>query len=177
MWTSYRRHELVYAQPPKRAKAKEEYHDESDAYTDAETSADEYIEPRRKFCWVRGREDERTDPMWQVLFWEDIDLQVLKNPENNGGRDRLAMTVLLRFHKGSNKEKVPTWFPFVEEKVPLICPISHIPAKALVEGAVDGYSGDISRPFFNMKLRSRALKIYWKREFLHKPVFRKPSRN
>jgi len=52
----------------------------------------------------------------------------------NGGRDRLAMQVLLRFHKGQNKEIVLTWFPFVEEKLPLLCPISKLLAKAILEG-------------------------------------------
>jgi len=81
----------------------------------------------------------------------------------NGGRDYLAMQVLLRLHKGHNREIVPTWFPFVEEKLPLLCPISKLLAKALAEGVVDmpGY-GTRAEPYFNTKLNMLAVHIPWK---------------
>ncbi|KFH42935.1 hypothetical protein ACRE_063270 [Hapsidospora chrysogenum ATCC 11550] len=46
------------------------------------------------------------------------------------------MQVLLRFHKNHNNEMVPTWYPFAEEKLPVLCPITHVLAKALAEGQV-----------------------------------------
>ena len=115
----------------------------------------------------------RIDAAHRVLCWEDIDLWILRDPEDNGGRDHLAMQVLLRFHKGQNKEIVPTWFPFVEESLPILCPISHLLGKALAEGAVKMHGYDRAEVFFNTKLSIRAVKIEWKTEFLHKPVFRK----
>jgi len=69
------------------------------------------------------------------------------------------MQVLLRFHKGHNKEIVPTWYPFVEERLPILCPISHLLAKALAEGVIkqDGYNR--AEVFFNTKLSIRAVKV------------------
>lgn len=119
-----------------------------------------------------GEVNERTDAQYKVLFWED--LWILHDPMRNGGRHYLAMQVLLRFHKGHNKEMVPTWFPFVEEKPPLLCPISKLLGKAISEGGVNlsGYD-TCAEPFFNTKISIPAVRIPWKKEFLHKPVFRK----
>ncbi len=170
MWTGCRKHELVYARP-KNMKAKlKEYDDESDAFTDVDDGDDDYIAKREAHCWVCGRRDERTDPVYQVLCWEDIDLWILRDPEGTG-YDCLAMQVLLRFHKGKNKEMVPTWFPFVEEKLPVLCPVSHILSKALAEGVFDRYGTEAYR-FFGTKLSIPAVQVHWKEEFLHKPVFR-----
>ncbi len=36
------------------------------------------------------------------------------------------MQVLLRFHKGHSKEMKPAWFSFVQEKLPLLYPPSHL---------------------------------------------------
>lgn len=173
MWTGCRRHELVFAQPRNKKKKIKEYDEESDAYTDVERS-DPYVQPRPKECWVCGCVDERTDAQYKVICWEDIDLWILKDPMRNGGRDCLAMQVLLRFHKGENKEIVPTWFPFVEEKLPMLCPISKLLAKARAEGVIDldGYD-TCTEPFFNTKLGVPAVYIPWKKNFWHKPVFRK----
>jgi len=171
MWTGCRRHELVLARSPNHRKKIERYDAESDAYTDIDNGSDDYVQKRPKTCWVCGRTDERTDAAYKVLCWEDIDLWILHDPEGDGGRDRLTMQVLLRFHKGHNKEIVPTWYPFVEEKLPVLCPISHLLAKALAEGAIrqDGY--DRAEAFFHTKLSIRAVKVEWKTEFLHKLVF------
>ncbi|KAH8747986.1 hypothetical protein F5883DRAFT_697821 [Diaporthe sp. PMI_573] len=147
MWTGCRRHEL---------------------------KPDPYVQPRPKDCWVCGGLDERTEAQYKVLCWEDIDLWILRDPMRNGGRDYLAMQILLHFHKGENKEIVPTWFPFVEEKLPILCPISKLLAKARAEGVIDltGYD-TCTEPFFNTKLSMPAVHIPWKKEFWHKPVFRK----
>jgi hypothetical protein len=163
----------VYAQPKNKKKKIKEYDEESDAYTDVD-EPDPYILPRPKECWVCGGVDERTEAQYKVLCWEDIDLWILHDPMRNGGRDYLAMQVLLRFHKGHNKEIVPTWFPFVEEKLPLLCPISKLLAKAISEGVVDlsGYD-TCAEPYFNTKISMPAVYIPWKKEFWHKPVFRK----
>lgn len=173
MWTGCRRHELVFARP-KNAKKVRAYDEESDAYTDIDDDSDAYVQRRSKECWVCGRVDERTEPVYKVLCWEDIDLWILRDPMGTGGRDHLAMQVLLRFHKGHNKEIVPTWFPFVEEKLPLLCPISKLLAKALAEGVVDkpGYDNQ-AEPYFSTKLNMPAVHIPWKKEFWHKPVFRR----
>ncbi|KAK6842236.1 FluG domain-containing protein [Apiospora arundinis] len=109
----------------------------------------------------------------KVLCWEDIDLWILRDPLRDGGRDRLAMQILLRFHKGHNKEMVPTWYPFIEEKLPVLCPPSHLLAKALAEGVVDLPGYDRAEPFFNTKISMSAVRIPWKEEFWHKPVFRR----
>ncbi|KAI1291664.1 hypothetical protein F5Y03DRAFT_388333 [Xylaria venustula] len=173
MWTGCRRHELVYAQPKNKKKKIKEYDEKSDAYTDVD-EPDPYILPRPKECWVCGSVDERTESQYKVLCWENIDLWILHDPMRNGSRDYLAMQVLLRFHKGHNKEIVPTWFPFVEEKLPLLCPISKLLAKAISEGVVglSGYDA-CAEPYFNTKISMPAVHIPWKREFWHKPVFRR----
>jgi len=177
MWTGCRRHELVYA-PPKnhQDKIKNEYYGESDAYTDQDDGPDEYItQPRPAQCWVcDDRLDDRThNPKLRVLCWEDIDLWIMHDPMGDGGRDCLAMQILLRFHKGADNEMVPTWFPIVEEKLPVLCPISQLLAKALAEGVIDSEGYDTrAEPFFKTKISMPAVHIPWKKEFWHKPVFR-----
>lgn len=177
MWTGCRKHELVYAKPRDLKKKVQQYDDESDAYTDIECNTDTQVGPWKK-CWVCGQRDEREqNPKLKVLCWEDIDLWILHDPEGNGGRDKLSMQVLLRWHKGENRQITPTWCLFIEENLPFICPISHILAKALAEGVVanEGYQTR-AEPFFNTKLNKRALKIRWKKEWMHKPVFRKTEK-
>ena len=174
MWTGCRKHELVYAKPANLTAKVREYDEESDAYTDVECSTDKYIQPRAKKCWVCDRADEREhNPQLKVLCWEDIDLWIIRDPDGNDGRDRLAMQILLRWHKGENKKIVPTWYIFIEEALPVICPIAHLLAKALAEGVIanDGYQTR-AEPLFNTRLNKRALKIRWKEEWMHKPVFR-----
>ncbi|KAI0122056.1 hypothetical protein F4814DRAFT_438190 [Daldinia grandis] len=164
MWTGCRRHELVYAQPKNKKEKIKEYDRESDAYTDID-EPDPYILPRPKECWLCGGVDERTDAQYKVICWEDIDLWILHDPMRNGGRDHLAMQVLLRFHKGHNKEIVSTWFSFIEEK---------LLAKAISEGVIDlaGYDTR-AELYFGTNISIPAVYIPWKNEFWHKPVFRK----
>ncbi|KAM5348918.1 hypothetical protein ACJ41O_008741 [Fusarium nematophilum] len=175
MYTGCRKHELVYAKPPNLDKILKTAAEDTDAYTDVENDADECVRRRPKECWVCGGLDERWDnPKLKVLCWEDIDFWILRDPERNGGRDRLAMQVLLRWHKGENKKIVPTWFTFIEEDIPALCPVSHVLAKALAEGVIDapGYQTR-AEPFFSTKLNQPSIKIKWKREWLHRPVFRR----
>ncbi|KAF5139087.1 hypothetical protein E5D57_002876 [Metarhizium anisopliae] len=121
-----------------------------------------------------GSVGERTNnPELKVLCLEDIHFWILRDPEGNGGRDRLAMQILLRWHKDENKQIVPTWHTFVEEDIPMLCLVSHILAKALSEGAIDnnGYQ-ERADPIFPTKLNKPSIKIRWKREWLHRPVSR-----
>lgn len=123
-----------------------------------------------KQCWVCDGVDERSNnPRLKVLYWEDIDLWILRDPDGKG-RDSLVMQVLLRYHKGENKKIVPTWYISIEEILPAFRPITHILAKALAEGVIanEGYQTQ-AEPFFATKLSKRALKIRWKKEWLHKP--------
>lgn len=62
---------------------------------------------------------------------------------------------------------VPTWYIFIEEALPVLCPITHLLAKALAEGVIEseGYQSR-AEPFFATK----------KKEWLHEPVFRKTVR-
>ncbi|KAK4205928.1 hypothetical protein QBC37DRAFT_381600 [Rhypophila decipiens] len=71
----------------------------------------------------------------KVLCWEDIDFWILRDPDGNGGRDRLAMQVLLRYHKGENNDT------FIEEILAVMCPVAHILTKALAESVIanEGY--------------------------------------
>ncbi|RYP47360.1 hypothetical protein DL768_006571 [Monosporascus sp. mg162] len=141
---------------PKNMKKKiKEFDKESDAYTDVDDDSDE-------------------EAVYKVLCWEDIDLWILRDPLGDGSRDCLAMQILLRFHNNHNKEMVPTWYPFVEEKLPVLCPLTHVLAKALAEGVIDKSSYDTqAEPFFATKLGICAMHIPWKKEFWHKPVFRR----
>ncbi|EFZ04323.2 DUF3435 domain protein [Metarhizium robertsii] len=128
---------------------------------------------RTRRCWVCDDVDERTDPSFHVLCWEDIDLWILRDPEDGNGTDKPAVQLLLRWHKGHNKKIVPTWYLFVEEKHPGLCPTSHILAKALAEKVIANQGYQTSEgPFFNTKLSRRAVKIQLKKEWRHKPVFR-----
>lgn len=150
----------MYTQPKNVKKKIEGFHGESDAYTDVDNDSGEYAEPRPKDCWVCGRLDERREAVYKVLCWEDIDLWILRDPLGDSSRDCLAMQALLRFHKNHNNEMALTWYPFVEEKLPVLCPITHILAKAPAEGVIDksGY-GTRAEPFFSTKLGIRAVHI------------------
>ncbi|ORY64883.1 uncharacterized protein BCR38DRAFT_484358 [Pseudomassariella vexata] len=83
------------------------------------------------------------------------------------------MQVILRFYNAHDKELVPTWFPFVEEKLPVLCPPSHLLAKALAESVIDRPGYDTrAEPFFNSEISISAVHIPWMKEFWHKTVFR-----
>ncbi|KAK3357874.1 hypothetical protein B0T25DRAFT_450902, partial [Lasiosphaeria hispida] len=124
-------------------------------------------------CWVCDDQlDDRThNPKLRVLCWEDIDLWIMQDPMGDGSRDYLMMQILLRFHKDADNEMVPTWFPFVKKKLPILCLISQLLAKALVEGVIDSKGYDQAKPFFNTKISMPTIHIPWKKEFWHKPMF------
>ena len=92
MYTGYRKHKLIYAKlRDLKAKVKE-YDEKSDTYTDVDYTTDKYIKPRVKTYWVYDEPDKRdNNPKLKVLYWEDIDLWLLRDPERNGGQDRLGM--------------------------------------------------------------------------------------
>ena len=131
------------------------------------------MDPRGKDCWVCGERDERTEPERKVLCWEDIELWIVRDPEGNGGRDRLAMQVLLRFHKGSDNKIQPTWYTFIEENLPVLCPITLIVLKALAEGVIEHPDYQRAENLFGSRIAKKMVHIPWKREFKHMPVFRK----
>jgi hypothetical protein len=170
MWSGCRTHELVFRRPPNNQKKIDRYNQNPGAYTTPDNGSDEYIRKRDKICWVCERRDERTDAALKVLCWEDIFLFRIKDPEGTGC-DRFAMQILLRFHKGENKEIRPTLFPFIEEKLPMLCPIAHVYAKAKAQKAFANDAFYDTPAWFNTKLSKPAVRVEWKKEFLHKPVF------
>jgi len=173
MWTGCRQHELVHAGPQNQKKKIEEYDEESDAYTDIDDS-DPYILLHPKECWVCGGVDGRTEAQYKVLCWEDTDLWILHDLMDNGGETISRCRSFYDSTKGHGKEIVPTWFPFVEEKIALLCPISKLLAKAISEGSVDvsGYDTCVE-PYFTTKIGMPAVRIPWKKAFWRRPVFRK----
>jgi hypothetical protein len=65
---------------------------------------------------------------------------------------------------------------FREHPLAILCPISHILARALRDDAilVDGYT--TAEPFFDTHLQDpvQAVKVHWKPSMLKVPVFRRP---
>ncbi|KAK8073387.1 hypothetical protein PG994_004286 [Apiospora phragmitis] len=121
--------------------------------------------------------DEFGDQVRQhkALCYEDVTLWIVKDPRNRG-RDVLAMEVCFRFHKGADNKPKPTIFLLREHPLPILCPISHILARAIRDDAiqVDGY--DKAKPFFSTQLKKDAVKVHWKAEWLKRPLFRKSVR-
>ncbi|KAI1151529.1 hypothetical protein F4825DRAFT_422489 [Nemania diffusa] len=81
--------------------------------------------------------------------------------------------VPLRFHEGDNQEMVPTWYPFIEEKHPMPCPLSYIPTKIIAEKVIDHSGYNSARRFFHTRIGLPVAHVPWKKEFWHKPVFRR----
>ncbi|KAH7010785.1 uncharacterized protein B0I36DRAFT_356404 [Microdochium trichocladiopsis] len=88
MFTGARPHEFVHARIPNDYAIKMEYHDELDAFTDTDEEGD--VVPPQGPCWVCGENDDRTHAAKKVLCWEDIKLWIIRDPFNDGGRDRLV---------------------------------------------------------------------------------------
>lgn len=133
---------------------------------------DKYTQAIELRCWVCSQKDERDGKSgFQVPCWEDIDVWILQDPHGAGGRDQFAMQVLFRSHKGQQRMRVPTWFIFVEEDLPMLCPTSHILAKALAEGVVASHSCPTKAGpfFFRTKSSREAVKVECKREWMHRP--------
>ncbi|KAM7210244.1 Protein of unknown function (DUF3435) domain containing protein [Rhypophila decipiens] len=93
----------------------------------------------------------------KALCYEDITLWVVKNP-NQGGRDVLAMEVYLRHHKGADRKPKPTMFLFREHPLAILCPISHILARAIRDNAIDTAGYTSAEPFFSTHLLKNATK-------------------
>ncbi|KAH8895281.1 hypothetical protein GQ53DRAFT_681814 [Thozetella sp. PMI_491] len=182
-WTGCRRHELVYASQDIDTYMRQ-YDEESDAFTDVEDASDNDVMKQPKKCWTCSELDGRTHPQYQVICWEDVTLGILRDPFDTG-RDVFTMDIMLRFHKNHNKETRPTKFHFEEEEYPLLCPIAILISKAAAEGAIDFTKlgidvseksmEDIICALYNTKLHRPSVTIPWKKEFWHRPVFRKTA--
>ncbi|PVH69879.1 hypothetical protein DL98DRAFT_578123 [Cadophora sp. DSE1049] len=140
------------------------------------TEIDECGEPlRQKLDAAKPSEFEEVKRQYKALCYEDICLWIVQNPKR-GERDVLAMEVHLQNHKGVDNKPKPTTFLFRENPLPILCPISHILARAIRDNAilVDGYTS--AEPFFATDLGSqnvKAMKVHWKPEWLKQPVFRR----
>jgi Protein of unknown function (DUF3435) len=72
-----------------------------------------------------------------------------------------------------------TTFLFRDNPLPILCPISYILSRAILDSAilVDGYTS--AEPFFNTHLSDQsmsAIKVNWKEEWLKRPLFRRSVR-
>ncbi|KJZ69134.1 hypothetical protein HIM_11481 [Hirsutella minnesotensis 3608] len=94
---------------------------------------------------IEGRELIRKH---KALCYEDIVLWVVPDP-NKRGRDVLAMEIFFRHHKGADNEPKPTVFLFRENPLPILCPISHILARAIRDGAMEVAGLQHAAPFFS----------------------------
>ncbi|KAG5748063.1 hypothetical protein H9Q70_009255 [Fusarium xylarioides] len=121
--------------------------------------------------------DRQPDPLrkHKALCYEDLTLWIVKDPVGYG-RDVLAMEVYFRFHKGSDNKPKPTVFLFREHPLPMLCPISHILARALRDDAIQVNGYRAAEPFFSTRLGKDAVKVHWKSSTLKSPVFRKSIR-
>ncbi|KJZ69082.1 hypothetical protein HIM_11532 [Hirsutella minnesotensis 3608] len=120
---------------------------------------------------IEGREPIRKH---KALCYEDIVLWVVPDP-NKGGRDVLAMEVFFRHHKGADNKPKPTVFLFRENPLPILCPISHILARAIRDGAMEVDGLQHAAPLFS-NLCKRATKVNWRPSILKTPVFRRSVR-
>ncbi|OAA68466.1 FluG domain-containing protein [Niveomyces insectorum RCEF 264] len=171
MFTGARTHEYVLAETADPSTIIQQYYDKDDYY--GEDTYTDFSSQQSRICSLCNRPDNRTTAATKVLCWEDIEFWILQDPYENGGRDRLALTIMHRFHKGHKRHSRPTRFIFVEEDLPVICPVSHILAKTIAEGVIKNEKFQRAEQFFQTRLTSRGLKVDWKDEFLHVPVFRR----
>ncbi|RFU28318.1 hypothetical protein B7463_g8023, partial [Scytalidium lignicola] len=88
----------------------------------------------------------------KALCYEDIELWIVQNPKP-GGRDLLAMEVFLRNHKGVNNKPKLTIFLFRENDLPILCPISHLIARAIRDDAILADDWNDPEKFFKTDLR------------------------
>ncbi|KND88769.1 hypothetical protein TOPH_06521 [Tolypocladium ophioglossoides CBS 100239] len=97
------------------------------------------------------------------------------------------MEVFFRHHKGADNKpkpapsslaKIPssTIFLFRENPLPIICPISHILARAIRDDAIEVDGFRHAAPFFSTYIRKQATKVNWKPSALKTPVFRRSVR-
>ncbi|KAM3562091.1 hypothetical protein MY1884_001997 [Beauveria asiatica] len=121
-------------------------------------------------------DDKEIMRLHKALCYEDIVLWIVRDP-NSGGRDVLAMEVLFRHHKGVDNKPKPTIFLFRENPLPILCPISHILARAIRDNAVDVDGFTHATPFFSTEIGRAATKVNWKTSMLKTPVFRRSVRS
>lgn len=70
-----------------------------------------------------------------------------------------------------------TLFLFRENPLPILCPISHILARAIRDDAVEVGGFTHAAPFFSTKIGRAATKVNWKTSMLKTPVFRRSVRS
>ncbi|KAM7210365.1 hypothetical protein V8F06_014251 [Rhypophila decipiens] len=95
----------------------------------------------------------------KALCYEDITLWIVKNP-NQDGRDVLAMEVYFRHYKGADRKPKRTMFLFREHPLAILCPISHILARAIRDNAIDTAGYTSAEPFSRhilLRMRQRWL--------------------
>ncbi|KAH8797870.1 FluG domain-containing protein [Xylogone sp. PMI_703] len=110
----------------------------------------------------------------KALCYEDIELWIVQNLKP-GGRDLLVMEVFLRHHKGVDNKPKPTIFLFRENDLPILCPISHLLARAIRDDAILADGWNEPDKFFKTDLRRTgrpAIPVRWKPALLKRPVFR-----
>ena len=69
-----------------------------------------------------------------------------------------------------------TIFLFRENPLPILCPITHILARAIRDDAIEVGGYTQAAPFFSTHIGKRAMKVQWKQSILKTPVFRRPIR-
>ncbi|KAJ3499717.1 hypothetical protein NLG97_g97 [Lecanicillium saksenae] len=131
--------------------------------------------PSQPAAAIAQDEDKETTRLYKALCYEDIILWIVRDP-NGRGRDVLAMEVFFRHHKGVDNKPKPTSFVFRENPLPILCPISHILARAIRDDAVDVDGFSHAAPFFSTKISRAATKVNWKTSMLKTPVFRRSVR-
>ncbi|KAK2591556.1 hypothetical protein QQS21_010749 [Conoideocrella luteorostrata] len=124
-----------------------------------------------------SQDDEDCEPTrkHKALCYEDIVLWIVQDP--NGGRDVLAMEVFFRHYKGADRKPKPTIFLFRENPLPILCPISHMLARAMRDDAIEIDGFNHASPLFSTHIQKKAIKVHWKPSVLKMPVFRKSVRS
>jgi len=154
--------------------------DEADRY-DSDTasgtcsSSDDDVEGEISADKSNTFEDGEKPRKHKALCYEDTVLWIVKDPKNPG-RDALAMEVHFRHHKGADNKPKPTIFLFRENPLPILCPISHILARAIRDDAIQVNGFTTARPFFFTNIRKTATKVHWKPSKLKTPIFRRSVR-
>ncbi|EXU94557.1 DUF3435 domain protein [Metarhizium robertsii] len=122
-----------------------------------------------------AEEDDEIVRKHKALCYEDIVLWLVQDP-NGGDRDVLAMEVVFRHHKGAKNKRKPTVFLFRENPLPILCPISHILARAIRDDAIGVEGFNKPSRLFSSHTRRSATRVYWKSSMLKTPVFRRSIR-
>ncbi|KZZ99241.1 FluG domain-containing protein [Beauveria brongniartii RCEF 3172] len=78
---------------------------------------------------------------------------------------------------GDDTSDIKTIFLFRENPLPILCPISHILARAIRDNAVDVDGFTHATLFFSTEIGRAATKVNWKTSMLKTPVFRRSVRS